>query len=163
MKKTTWRSWLRGEAVTKSLLKLGLIFWIGSASIRVCASEGEATMTAITHAGVTINISDRRSLRSFFSLRTRTWPDGTAVRVFAFEDQDPRHAAFCKSVLGTYPYILRRAWDRNLFAGTGLVPEIVTDEEEMMRKVSHTPGAIGYISSKNAATKRADARKRSKQ
>jgi hypothetical protein len=48
--------------------------------------------------------------------------------------------------LQLFPYQLRRAWDRQLFSGTGQAPTVVADEQEMLRRVAATPGAIGYAS-----------------
>ncbi len=45
-----------------------------------------------------------------------------------------------------YSYVLRAAWDRMVFTGTGLAPTVVRSEEEMRRRVRETPGAIGYVS-----------------
>lgn len=146
MKNKRGRSWLWRGAARPVLRRAGLVLLITTwVSATQQARAEQQSMVAVTHADLHVELNDRRSLRSIFSLRTRSWPDGTPVRVFVFEDQDPRHAAFCKSILGTYPYILRRSWDRNLFAGTGLVPETVRDAEDMLHKVSHTPGGIGYL------------------
>lgn len=84
-------------------------------------------------------------LRAVFTLRTRTWPDGTPVRIFVFPEQHPAHESLCRDLLGTFPYVLRRAWDQALFAGTGLVPQVVDSVEEMRRRVNETPGALGYV------------------
>ncbi len=83
-------------------------------------------------------------LRSMFTLRTRSWPDGTPAQIFVLADDDEHHEGFCRDVLGTFPYVLRRAWDRALFAGTGLTPTVVKDLDEMRRRVRSTPGGIGY-------------------
>jgi hypothetical protein len=45
-----------------------------------------------------------------------------------------------------YSYVLRRAWDRMVFTGTGFAPTIVRSEAEMIERVRSTPGAIGYVS-----------------
>lgn len=84
-------------------------------------------------------------LRAIFTLRTRTWSDGTPVRIFVFPEQHPAHESLCRDLLGTFPYVLRRAWDQALFAGTGLVPQVVDSVEEMRRRVEETPGALGYV------------------
>jgi hypothetical protein len=46
-----------------------------------------------------------------------------------------------------FPYQLRRVWDRQLFSGTGQAPSVVTSQDEMLRRVAATPGAIGYVAS----------------
>ena len=55
-------------------------------------------------------------------------------------------AAFSKQILGVFPHQLRRAWNRQIFAGTGQAPAKVESEQEMAEMVAKTPGAIGYVS-----------------
>ena len=117
------------------------VFWLGFAS-QAYASE---TASVIAHEDVDQSYLTRGFLRSIFTLRVRAWPDGAPVKVFVLDDGNSLHSAFCRDVLGTYPYVLRRTWDRSTFAGTGLVPTRVPSVEEMRRLVLSTPGAVGYI------------------
>lgn len=113
-----------------------------------------ASIGAARGAGVDIITSpeivaaplDRAQVRSIFSMRLRQWPDGRAVRVFVLPDQHALHVQFCREQLGTYPYVLRSTWDRLVYTGTGVAPEVVGSEKEMRQRVLHTPGAIGYVS-----------------
>ena len=84
-------------------------------------------------------------------MRLRAWPGGPPVRVFVLPDSDPLSDRFYREQLGMYSYVLRAAWDRMVFTGTGFAPTIVRSEEEMRERVSRTPGAIGYVS-KNGAS-----------
>ena len=85
--------------------------------------------------------------RLIFSMQLGQWPDGTPVRVFVLPDDSPIHRAFSKDLLSLYPRQLRRVWDRQLYSGTGQAPETVANQIEMRKRVSTTPGAIGYLSS----------------
>ena len=89
---------------------------------------------------------DRDLLRAIFTMRLRSWPNGPPVRVFVLPDSDPLSDQFYREQLGMYSYILRAAWDRMVFTGTGFAPTIVRSEEEMRERVRKTPGAIGYAS-----------------
>jgi ABC-type phosphate transport system substrate-binding protein len=92
---------------------------------------------------------DRELLRAIFTMRVRSWPNGSPVRVFVLPDSDPLSDQFYRQQLGMYSYVLRAAWDRMVFTGTGLAPTVVQSEEEMRERVRRTPGAIGYVSSKD--------------
>lgn len=113
-----------------------------------------ASLGAARAAGVNIITSpeiaavplDRGLVRSLFSMRLRQWPDGRAVRVFVLPDTHALHVQFCREQLGTYPYVLRSTWDRLVYTGTGVSPEVVGSEKEMLQRVRNTPGAIGYVS-----------------
>lgn len=118
------------------LLLLALALALGPAQ----ASDLEV-ITNPDHASVDI---DRNLLRTIFTMRTRTWPDGEAVKVFVLPDSNSVHDQFSREFLGIYPYILRSTWDRMVYTGTGFAPETVRSEAEMREKVRLTPGAIGY-------------------
>lgn len=100
-----------------------------------------------THDSVKDDFLTRPVLRSVFTMRARTWPDGTPVRVFVLGDDDPLHVRFCQEWLGTFPYVLRKSWNRSTYTGTGLVPRTVATIEEMQRLIDRTPGAVGYVPS----------------
>lgn len=126
------------------------------ARIAVCwlamslTTVAQAREVQIVSQGARPTSLDGISLRAMFSVRVRTWPDGTPVKVFVLPDEHPIHQKFCRERLGTFPYVLRSSWDRLVFTGTGIAPEVVTTEEEMLRKVSQTRGAIGYVMSPSA-------------
>ena len=99
---------------------------------------------------------DRDLLRAIFTMRLRAWPSGPPVRVFVLPDNDPLSDRFYREQLGMYSYVLRAAWDRMVFTGTGLAPTVVASEEEMRKRVRETPGAIGYVSHGKGAMLRFD-------
>jgi ABC-type phosphate transport system substrate-binding protein len=91
----------------------------------------------------------RSTVRSIFSMRTTSWPNGTPINVFVLGDKSELHARFSKEILGVFPHQLRRAWNRQIFTGTGQAPAKVENEQEMIDQIEQTPGAIGYISEGN--------------
>lgn len=95
---------------------------------------------------------DRDLLRAVFTMRVREWPDGSPVRVFVLPDDDPLSDTFYRERLGMYSYVLRRAWDRMVFTGTGFAPTVVRSEEEMIERVRSTPGAIGFMRKREASS-----------
>jgi ABC-type phosphate transport system substrate-binding protein len=88
----------------------------------------------------------RSLVRSIFTMRMTSWPSGMPIRVFVLGDKDELHASFSKRILGVFPHQLRRAWNRQIYSGTGQAPEKVESVREMQEMVSRTPGAIGYLS-----------------
>lgn len=99
----------------------------------------------VANPGVSEKILTVNSLRSIFSMRLKTWPDGTKIRVFVLSDEDELHQIFSKEKLNVFPYQLRSTWDRLVFSGTGQAPTKVNSNEEMLAKIASTPGAIGYL------------------
>jgi hypothetical protein len=85
-------------------------------------------------------------------MRVREWPDGSPIRVFVLPDDNPLSDTFYRERLGMYSYVLRRAWDRMVFTGTGFAPTVVRSEQEMIERVRSTPGAIGFVRKREASS-----------
>ena len=115
------------------------------ASSAVCAQDASHAAEVIVSPALRTVTLDRSLLRAVFTMRLRQWPDGSPIRVFVLPDDDPLSDLFYRERLGMYSYVLRRAWDRMVFTGTGFAPTVVQSEEEMRELVRSTPGAIGYV------------------
>ncbi|WP_284450915.1 type 2 periplasmic-binding domain-containing protein [Methylophaga thalassica] len=115
-------------------------------------SQDLPAQNVIANVQVETKQLSKTTARSIFAMRVHQWPDGTPIKVFVLQDQNPTHNEFCKSILGMFPYQLRRIWDRQVFSGTGAAPVVVNSEQEMLNAVASTEGAIGYISLDNADT-----------
>lgn len=116
-----------------------------AAGMMLFASMPAAALEVITNPINETNTLSISTLRSIFSMRMTQWPDGTPIRVFVMGDKEPLHSAFSKQVLGVFPHQLRRAWNRQIYSGTGQAPAKVNTEAEMRTMVEQTPGAIGYL------------------
>lgn len=112
---------------------------------------GLAVCTPVMAQEVIVNpdVADRSvsqsSLRAIFSMRMRQWPTGKPIKVFVLPSENTVHVSFSKSVLNTFPYQLKRSWDLMVYSGSGQAPTEVGSPQEMLQKVSSTPGAIGYL------------------
>lgn len=122
-------------------LAAALLLLMSSAA---CPKDGVLSVHPIVSPSLASVTLDRDLLRAVFTMRMRHWPDGSQIRVFVLPDDDPVSDHFYRERLGMYSYVLRRAWDRMVFTGTGLAPTIVQSEREMIERVRATPGAIGY-------------------
>jgi hypothetical protein len=101
----------------------------------------------IVHPDVGTTAITTDDARLYLTMRHKTWPNGLPVKVFVLPDDDPLHREVANTLLHMFPYQLRRVWDRQLFSGTGQAPSVVTSQDEMLRRVAATPGAIGYVAS----------------
>lgn len=130
------------QAVWRTPLVLLLLLLLPSA-----APGADADDILIAHPSVGVQSLSQNEARLFLSMRLTQWPNGEPVRVFVLPDNHPLHERVVKGLLGLYPYQLRRAWDRQLFSGTGQAPVVVSTESELIDRVARTPGAIGYAPS----------------
>lgn len=98
----------------------------------------------IAHESLPDNAITLPMLRAIFSMRLQSL-QGERLTVFVLDSRHPDHEAFSKEVLGVFPYQLQNAWNRVIFSGTGRGPVTVESSQEMLRRVSQTPGGVGYV------------------
>ncbi len=130
------------------LSKIGTYFFYALSVSLLCAGievKADNHFEIVAYPGVNEKTLSVNSLRSIFSMRLRTWPDGTKIRVFVLSDEDDLHQTVSKERLNVFPDQLRSQWDRLVYSGTGQAPTKVNSVEEMLAKVANTPGAIGYL------------------
>jgi hypothetical protein len=127
----------------RGCLKAGIWLW----GFLLISPGVESDQFLISHPDVAAEALTLNSTRLMFSMQLRQWPDGMPTHVFVLPDNNQTHRAFAKDRLSLYPRQLRRVWDRQLYSGTGQVPETVPNEQAMRRRVAETPGSLGYISS----------------
>lgn len=120
--------------------RFGMLFFCLFFVVSPPVSSNEVIIHPSAEKALSLN-----TLRSIYSMRLQTWPDGTGITVFILDPADDEHRNFCLEILNIFPYQLQRVWDVLVFSGTGQSPVIVESEEEMISKVSSIPGSIGYV------------------
>ncbi len=99
----------------------------------------------IVNSDVPEQAISQSTLRAIFSMHMRQWPNGRPIKVYILPEQNSAHVLFAKEVLNTFPYQLRRSWDVLVYSGSGQAPSVAESPQEVLQKVSSTPGAIGYV------------------
>jgi ABC-type phosphate transport system substrate-binding protein len=122
--------------------------WVGAEAV---VPNSPVAISVIAHPHTTVSVLSLQELRAVFSMRVRTWPDGTPIQVFVLAANHDVHSRFCRDVLRVYPYQLQKGWDRLVYTGTGRAPDIVADEHDMLERIRQQPGAIGYVALDPAA------------
>ncbi len=102
-------------------------------------------VTIIANASVADSMLSKQSLRRIFIMRQTKWPVGSPIKVFVMEQDSDSHQAFCKSMLGLFPYQLERQWNKLVYSGLGEAPYVVDSDQAMIDQIAATPGAIGYV------------------
>jgi len=95
----------------------------------------------------------QNGLGAVFKMRLRRWQNGVPITVFVINDKLPLHQQFCKKILNVFPHQMRRVWDKAVFSGAGQAPIQLENEQAMLKKISSTPGAIGYLNSTHLTDK----------
>lgn len=128
--------------ITKNAIRILLSI---AALTGACASHSQEMQLALNPPPhlETLGLNQARAI---FSMRVRSWADGSAITVFVLPDSNKDHQLFVRKILTLLPHQLRRNWDRMVYTGIGQAPIEVNSEQEMLMKLQATPGSIGYLS-----------------
>lgn len=79
-----------------------------------------------------------------YSLNVQFWNNGTKIKVFDLKASNPIKERFF-SKLGSSAVDIKKIWLKKQFSGKAMPPEALESEDEMLKRVAETPGAIGFI------------------
>lgn len=123
------------------MIKKLLVFLL-SAMLAVSTMAAPAAIKNIDPKASTIS---RTEAYWIYSLKIRYWSDGTKITVFLLDFGNPTHISFIRNTLNTNPTVFQQTVESQLNTGTGSY-RVAESEQEMFRKVSKIPGAVGYVS-----------------
>ena len=87
---------------------------------------------------------DRGLLRDAFLKKASTW-DGVTLRPIDLAARYAVRERFTRDVLKKSPSQLRSYWNQQIFSGKGVPPPEVESPAAVVRYVSATRGALGYV------------------
>lgn len=124
--------------MTARLLKLLLVAALSLSS--VSADE----ILVITQPQTTLKDLSIKRLENIFLRKTLLNDSGTRWIPLNLSPEHPLRQAFSQSLFKKRPEALESYWNEQYFQGI-TPPYVVASEEAMLRFVTSTPGAIGYI------------------
>lgn len=127
-------------SITKQLVVLAL----ASASMGLA----QADAVVIVHPSNAVNMDDEQVSKIFLG-QTKTFPGG-AEATPVDNKEGPLREDFGNKVLKKSPAQLKALWARQIFTGGAKPPRELASEDEVLKFVASTPGAIGYIDSSKA-------------
>ena len=136
---------MRMKILSKSLLITILLILFPFQSKAEEINSSEKYYIVISNQNHFTGQMDQRALRGFFTLKRTVWPNGHAVQIITLNTDSSKHRRFIEDELKLFNYQVKRIWDRQIFSGSALTPIEVNDFEELIRKITSTPGSIGYI------------------
>lgn len=104
-----------------------------------------ADVQFIANPGVGDSALSKADLEKMLVGKMKKWGDGSTLKLVVIKGSD-LHKEMAKAYAGKSDSQFDNHWKRLLFTGQGIAPVEVSDEAEMVRTVSSTPGALGYIS-----------------
>ncbi|NMH59813.1 hypothetical protein [Alteromonas ponticola] len=130
---------IANNSIYLCLLKAA-VFWC---SLIVSGAYAQ-TLTIITNPSVTQTTFSQSEIRQIFSARKQFWEDGSKITVFVLAPDSLQHKQFCQQNLNMFPYQLERLWNQITYSGQGDPPLLKNSQDEIIKAVLTTPGAIGY-------------------
>lgn len=103
-----------------------------------------AQVAVIANKSVSASSVDASSLSNIYSLDSKNLGGVTVVVLDLGEDNDAKKKFY--AFLGKSFADMKKVWLKAKLTGNGNPPITVASEEEMIKKVASTPGAIGYVS-----------------
>ncbi len=103
-----------------------------------------AQVAVIVNKSVSASSLSAAKLLDIYSLSTKDW-GGSKVVVYDRKSDDDTKSKFYNYV-GKPAAEMKKVWMRVQLAGEGKAPEALASDDEIVKKVASTPGAIGYVS-----------------
>jgi len=108
-------------------------------------SNSSAQVAVIANNSVPIETISEAKLLDIYSGDIRWWDNGDPVIVFDLEQKTNVKYDFY-NFLGKSTSRMKSIWLKKMLSGEGEPPEALKSEEEMLKIVGETIGAIGFIS-----------------
>ncbi len=123
------------------LTALGLALLLAFVVPRALAEN----VAVIANKSVPVSAVDRGQLLDIYSGDLKNWSNGRPIVVHDLKSSNETKETFYKH-LGKTPSRMKSLWLKKLLSGEGEPPESVESEDEMIKRVAQTPGAIGFVS-----------------
>ena len=132
--------------------------WLLSCAAALLALAGAEAATAVDEVILVANntVSDtsitRQAAQDAFLGKKNTWSDGASV-VLATLSEGETHDKFLLAFVGRTASQFSTYWKKLVFSGKAMEPKSFDTEESLLKFVSETKGAVGYVSAKSAENK----------
>ncbi len=119
--------------------------WATAAFGLLLAGLAQAELAIIAHPDNPEPALTMKQLKLIYLAKTKTFPQGGAVRYADQREGSPARAEFLPKVLKKKEKQLRTYWSKMIFTGRGTPPEVVGGDAEVKQWVTQHPDALGYI------------------
>lgn len=117
------------------------------ASIRPpAATAASPRFRVIVNEANPITSVDRKTLADVFLKKVTQWGDGEVIRPVDLRAESAVRAAFTDEVLRRTVIAVKSYWQQLVFSGRDVPPPEVDSDEQVIKFVLRSPGAVGYVS-----------------
>ena len=110
-----------------------------------CVTTALAQVAVIANKSVPEDSIKKSELLDFYTCDIKRWSNNAPVVVLDLRPKSKMKDAFYK-FLGKSSSRMKTIWLKKMLSGESDPPESIKSEEEMLKKVASTPGAIGFVS-----------------
>ncbi len=107
-------------------------------------SSAEEPLAIVVASGSRHEGLDKEGLAAIFGRKKRFWDDGTRIDPVNLDASDPRRRQFSRLIFGLVPEQMEAYWNEMYYHGVQ-PPYVVSSVEAVLRYVSTSRGAIGYV------------------
>jgi ABC-type phosphate transport system substrate-binding protein len=111
-------------------------------------AESQAQVVVIVNKNVKAGSLSASAIANIYRLEKKSWEDGTKIVVIDSKVESTKGKFY--SFIGQNPAELKKAWLKLQLTGEGKAPEALNSDEDIVKKVGSTKGAIGFVN-KSAA------------
>lgn len=121
------------------------VFLLFMSFICLGGMAGADGVKIIGNKSVPFSELSREDVTKIFLYKQVEWPDKSKISFVILKD-GAVHDSFVRLYLRRSPQQYSRYWKMMLFTGKGIMPKIFESDNEIVRFVASTDGAIGYVS-----------------
>lgn len=104
----------------------------------------EAQIAVIANKSVPVNQLSKTQLLDIYSGEIRTWQNGSPIFVFDLTIENNIRDNFYK-LIGRSSSRMKSIWMKKLLSGEGDPPKEFNSQDELIKKIASTKGAIGFV------------------
>lgn len=108
-------------------------------------------ISIIANRSVQESSIDKNDLRDYYTLAKKRWSNSSRIICFDYKKKIETQKQFYE-IINKQPIQLKKEWLRKKLTGEANPPQLLDSEDEMLRKISETEGAIGYINSSKVSS-----------
>lgn len=112
--------------------------------ISLWASSASGQVAVIANPSVPVDTITNSELLDFYTRDIRFWNNKKPVIVFDLKPRGEVKEIFY-DFLGKSTSRMKSVWMKKMLSGEGDPPEALDTETDMLKKVSSTPGSIGFV------------------
>lgn len=111
-------------------------------------SQSKAQVVVIVNKNVNISSGNSSLIANIYKLEKRTWDEGAKIVVIDSKSESARNKFY--SFIKQNPAELKKQWMKLQLTGEGKAPESLGSDDDIVKKVGSTNGAISFIEKSKA-------------